>query len=75
MLNMRLTKARTFELDPDKSYIVQVKEDVMDETTMQQLVSAMAQFKIKNVVFVRMPKGKSLKFIEAKSNKNKKEKK
>lgn len=66
MTEVRLTKASTFEFDPDKSYLVQVKEGTISPDDTQKLNKTFEKWGIKNVVFVFLPKGKSLKIMEVK---------
>lgn len=63
---VRLTKARTFELDPAKKYIIQVKEGVMPQDDVEYLAAKLDELGIKNAVVVFVPKGKSLKIAETK---------
>jgi hypothetical protein len=66
MSEVRLTKARTFELDPAKKYLIQVKEGALAEEDVISLGKQLEKMGIKNAVFVILPKGKNLKIVEQK---------
>lgn len=65
MQTVRLTKARTFELDPNKKYLIQVKEGALDVSQGQSLMDELKRIGIKNVVVVVLPKNQHLKIVEA----------
>lgn len=65
MQTVRLTKARTFELDPNKKYLIQIKEGVFEHGTLQQLEHKLHNIGIKNFVIVELPKNQHLKIVEA----------
>lgn len=62
MQTVRLTKARTFELDPNKKYIIQVKSGVVDLERLQDKLRSMG---MKDFVIVELPKNQHLKIVEA----------
>lgn len=66
MTEVRLTKARTFELDPAKKYLITIKEGVLSKDDTAQLGKQLDKLGIKNALFVILPKGKSLKVMESK---------
>lgn len=66
MSEVRLTKARTFELDPKKKYLIEIKEDALTEADVADLGKKLEEMGIKDVVLVSLPKGKHLKIVESK---------
>lgn len=66
MTEVRLTKAKTFEFDPAKKYLIQVKEGTLEEDDVVYLGEQLEKMGIKNVLFIFVPKGKSLKVMESK---------
>lgn len=65
MSTVRLTKARTFELDPTKKYIIQVKQGAISKEDGVLLQDELKNMGIKNVVIVFLPKNQHLKIVEA----------
>ena len=65
MSEVRLTKAPTFELDPNKRYIIQLKQGALQDEDILRFAKELKRLNIKAVCVV-LPEGKSLKIIEAK---------
>lgn len=64
MSDVRLTKARVFELDPNKKYVIEVKQDALTREDQVLLKDQIERLLGSNFVMVLMPKGKGLKFTE-----------
>lgn len=63
MSEVRLTKARTFELDPKKVYLIQVKREAISLEDLGKLGEGLRKLNIKNIV-VSLPKRQHLKITE-----------
>jgi hypothetical protein len=64
MLKVKLVKALTFELDPQKSYLIEIDKSMLGDDDIDLFLKELEKINIKNVTVIMLPEGKHLKITE-----------